>query len=773
MSDTSEPMAKSTPPLSLRRHTEDVRGAVAALTEALKTPLTQVAPLGFDHMLQVAAFFHDLGKSAIGFQAVVTHQGENRPRWGYRHEALSAAILLATGLQECSDPRLLAVVLTHHNGLDDDKLLRCTGRNLPRSEFERTAMRVWREKVAELEPWWGWVRNYVSEAVQDGLIPPLPCLLPDKPAALPNLYELAGQLERTIKKACGLEAETLPWILARGLLMAGDHLASAGLGVPLTHLVGVNIRAAEGFQARVQATRGSALLEAPTGSGKTEAALHWALANRVGGERIFYVLPYQASINKMGERLGNLFGPNNVGILHHRAALQEFTRHFEAESGNYENEADQYAQASQAARLRTEATKQFYRPVKVVTPYQLLKLMFGCRYFEIGLSELLGGLVIFDEIHAYDPHAAALIEVMVEHLCTLNVRFLFMTATFPDFLKARLQNVLGHVPALAVERETKRDSELLDRARHTLHVHDCALEKFTESIVTDAATGTVLVVCNRVKQAQEIFRALEKHLPSVALLHSRFIGRDRTAKENALAAFPNDKNSLRQQIPCARVLIATQVVEVSLNLSFDTLYTEIAPVDALLQRFGRVNRMGQHLVPVAVHVAAIYDVDRVQHIYPQERLAATLYSAPNGCDLTSAAEREWVRAAYAAGYTADEQKKYDDARHAFMQTVASIKPCYKGKDEDFYDLFDNYIVVPIRYMPTYKKAIEDKRFFQAVGFTASLPVSAFRQMYEWSEYDQTNHVYYLNRRYDDELGLLDEPETDRFYQQEVFNQQCL
>ena len=547
--------------------------------------------------------------------------------------------------------------------------------------------------------------------------------------------------------------------------MGGDHLASALLGDPLTELSPANIRPPEGFQTRVQATHGSALLEAPTGSGKTEAALHWALANRIGGERIFYILPYQASINKMDERLRELFGEENVGILHHRASLQEFARHFDAETDNYEA-------ASEQAKRRMDQTRQFYRPVKIMTPYQLLKLMLGCRYFEIGLSELLGSLIIFDEIHAYDPHVAALIEVAVERLQALKVRFLFMSATFPDFLKERLRGVLFQAPVLTVERDHERDIRLLDTARHHLYIrHDRALEDFSDEIVADAQTKKVLVVCNRVAQAQELYQTLKNRVPSIALLHSRFISRDRTRKENDLTAFPEDSDAARRQIPKADVLVSTQVVEVSLNLSFDTLYTEIAPVDALLQRFGRVNRMNQHGAPVPVHVAAQFDADRVRHIYSVERVAATLATAPSGRDLLPSIENQWVRQTYANGYTADEQKKYDEARRAFEQTISRLKPFYTGDDRDFYDLFDNYNVVPIRFKHLYQRAIREKRFFDAAGFVATLPSSTFATMREPADYDDKNHLWYVDRRYDADLGLLNEPETDRSFVREAVNDQ--
>lgn len=763
----SEPMAKSQPPMTLREHTRQVMEAAAALADALKTPLLEVTGDGFADKLRTAAFCHDLGKAASGFQEAVNFRGDpkKRPRWGYRHETLSTAILLALRLEDPLGTPFLAAVLTHHRPLDDGALIGPTGASTPRAQWQRSHGRVWKEKIAELEPHWQWLHAYVQEATEAGWIASTEYSLPDAPLQLPDLYDTGEELQDALQNIGDVDGNSHAWILARGFLMAADHLASSELKLPLTELDGNEIRMPEGFQGRVAQTRGSALLEAPTGSGKTEAALHWALQNRRGGERFFYVLPHQASINKMDQRLKEYFGEESVGILHGRATLQEFHRTFDEEIGNY-------CDASTQAKATHDATKQFYRPVKVLTPFQLLKLMFGCRYFEIGLAELLGGLVIFDEIHAYDAHTAALLDVLVARLRSLQVRFLFMTATFPDFLKTRLQNTLGGAPVLQLNREHPRDADLLNTARHRLQCHESTLESLIDDIAYDAQTKTVLVVCNRVRQAQEIYRALQSRVSGVSLLHSRFIARDRFQKENQLIAFPDAKDSAQRMIPQARVLVSTQVVEVSLNVSFDTIYSEAAPVDALLQRFGRVNRLNQHGAPVPVHIATKFEQDSVKFIYGLDRIQATLTNAPNGKELFPEVEREWVQATYVEGYNEKEKEQFNEARANFENTVARLKPCYRGDDSDFEKLFDSYNIVPIRFKPEFRRCIAAKEYFLAQDFIASIPTSTFMQMQKHSEWDADNFVHYLDRLYDDDLGLLNEDEPNRSHLQAEFAETC-
>lgn len=761
---TPEPLAKSNPPLLLRQHTDEVYTAVDQLMIALADPLSRVVPSDFMHRLRNAALFHDLGKAASGFQAMLTASKAQPARWKYRHEALSTGIMLALQ-QDDQDMLALFAVLTHHKTLDHPKLAPIFGRTYDYEDFQAMSGQTWKEKCAELSAYWAWIQDYLKQLEAQNLLNGHPTRLPSSPSDIPDLYELGERIEEEAEAWRGISTIGIPFLLARGFLMAGDHLASGGKTVPLFVIDHSKVRPPVGFQEKARMASSHLFIEAPTGSGKTEAALHWALNNRIGGERIFYVLPYQASINKMEERLIALFDKEQVGILHHRAPLQEFERHFDG---------DNYDKASMEARQRTDDTRQFYRPLKILTPYQLIKLMFGCRYFEIGLTELLGGLIIFDEIHAYDAHVTALLEVTITILTRLQARFLMMSATFPRFLRQRLEKLLPGSSFVEIDESDPRAKQLLHTARHRLVLHNCTLEAMLPAIIEDATNGKkVLVVCNRVRQSQEIFQALRQteklSNKRIDLLHSRFISKDRTEKEKALYAFPQSQDSVEQQIPAADILVSTQVVEVSLNVSFDVLYTEIAPVDALLQRFGRVNRLNQLNTPVPVNVAKLFDELRVSNIYNLKRIALTLSHAPDAQDLFPLTEQKWVQDTYREGFTEEERKKYQEALEAFKSTTSTLCPGYSGNDDDFFGLFDNYNVVPVRFKSTYLNEIQQKRFFLATRYIASIPQSTFQQMREFMESDKDNHVYYVNRRYDDTLGLLNEPETDKQHIEDDIN----
>jgi CRISPR-associated endonuclease/helicase Cas3 len=137
--------------------------------------------------------------------------------------------------------------------------------------------------------------------------------------------------------------------------MASDHAVSAGVTQFLSQLSEPKLPPFRPFQRKLSRHEGNAFLEAPTGSGKTVAAIAWALNNRKGGERIFYLLPYQASIEAMADTLEGFFGKENVAVLHARALDYAFRQYFE-QTGEYESAAVQ-------AKAETELNRLAHKPI--------------------------------------------------------------------------------------------------------------------------------------------------------------------------------------------------------------------------------------------------------------------------------------------------------------------------------------------------------------------------------------------------------------------------
>jgi CRISPR-associated endonuclease/helicase Cas3 len=224
-------------------------------------------------------------------------------------------------------------------------------------------------------------------------------------------------------------------------------------------------------------------------------------------------------------------------------------------------------------------------------------------------------------------------------------------------------------------------------------------------IVNAASAGqAVLVCCNTVRRAQEVYAVLKARLPNVKvdLLHSRFTARDRLQKEGALVKDPS-----KPARPDG-VLVATQVVEVSLNLDFDTIFTEPAPLEALLQRFGRVNRLGS-TPPVPVHV--FREPTDGQHIYNPlmvQRTLAVLESA-NGEPVDESKVAAWLGRIYTGELLDEWAKKFDESAREFEATCIQTLRAFASDDalEDaFYRAFDNIDVLPACFEAEYNARIE-------------------------------------------------------------------
>lgn len=723
---SAELLAKSgQAPVSLAMHLQQVADYARTAAEAFFPHWCQIVTEEWaqkvKQALVVAALTHDLGKAAEGFQRALQNR---KVHWEFRHEVLSAALLLAATKPDDELMELIiAAVLTHHRDLNDPQLCNDSGWvALPMPEIVQEEIDNFRTKAGELRAHWEWLRQFCEQQAELKSL-----CLPEVPGRLPLPADFLGRLKQTLQNTSLLQdRKATALLLTRGWLMAADHAVSSGItefksALPVLLPIPWLRSSLRPFQRRLSEHDGDAFLEAPTGSGKTIAALCWALHNRHHAERIFYLLPYQASIEAMADTLEQKLGKDNVAVLHAHALDYTFREHFER--------VGEYEAARTQAKAEAEVNRLVHKPLKVATPFQLLKWFFGIPRFEIGISEMVGGLFIFDEIHAYDSHVVALITEMVRVIKQLGGHCLFMSATFPPFLKNLLQEALG-TPAsefsLNADDADEWTYRFLSQVRHHLRWHEKALEELLPDIIQAAEKGKrVLVVANRVSQAQEIFRELCRHLSGVYLLHSRFTHRDRVIKEQTVIGALQGKREVE-----VRVLVATQVVEVSLDVSFDTIFTEIAPVDDLLQRLGRVNRYCEHPDGVEVHVARQFDAERLWWVYDRDRLQRTLDTAPNDGTLNIDITAEWVRQVYQEGWTGKEQNRFDQAQRAFRSVLEALRPLYHNREgeEEFYGLFQSAEILPRELYEEYDQHIRNKHYLLATQLLVPIPLGTFHAL---------------------------------------------
>ncbi|MBX3101010.1 MAG: CRISPR-associated helicase Cas3' [Bacteroidetes bacterium] len=540
MFDTSHILAKSergdNPSVPLEVHLQQVANAAAAL--ALKFRMdAQIARMG--------GWLHDTGKVHPEFQKRIRSTG---PVMGqpFRHE-LASLFFLPLFSQE-HWPALCQMVVAHHKSVKNDKgekgLLDLE--NEYGNGFIRFHLGNWAEwQQPALE-----ILARLSGAVQ----PPAPI----------NTTTAQEALEWCITYCQGLGKEWSRW---RGLLMAADHLVSALGELPEYQLQGFFAAPGLSFFDRTHplfplsaytadAPQPHTLVVAPTGAGKTDY-----LMRRCQG-RVFYVLPFQASINAMYQRMREAIPDADIRVLHAASRL--------------------------VAKDETEADLQPFTgaALKVLTPHQLANVLFAGPGYEMLVQDLEGADVILDEVHTYSGITQSLVLELVKLLAGphLNCRVHVGTATMPSALYDQLLQSLGGTEKTLEVALTKE--ELDTYIRHT--VHKLPDDESADCVILQAleANEKVLVVCNTVKRAQERYRSLMEMWPQpqrCLLLHSRFRRKDRKAQEGRLM-----EEFEKQPGPC--LVVATQVVEVSLDISFDRMVTDAAPLDALVQRFGRVNR---------------------------------------------------------------------------------------------------------------------------------------------------------------------------------------
>lgn len=531
------------PPVPLKEHLEHVAQAAECIAENLNLD-PQVAYWG--------GILHDIGKAHPTFQSRLTEKfNPYADRTIFRHEITSLAFLSL--FPENIHPELIEMVVAHHKSVDEPKGL------LGLDDNDQYYLK------RHIESWESWSPDAIELLRQ---------LLREQGIIIPDDRTLSqAEARANIEKAqnhCEKVHEEKDWSRWRGLLMSADHMISALRNTDhlerlfYTPNVSVfNYTPNPLFPLSALPTddpRPHTLLVAPTGAGKTEFMLR-----RCKG-RIFYVLPFQASINAMFERLKNAYATDypdlDIRLLHASSRLT-------AKKNDLSEE---------------EITLQPFigASIKVLTPYQLAGTVVGCGAFESLLLDLKGSDVILDEIHTYGGVSQALTLELVRLLTHLDCRVHIGTATMPTDLFNQIKALLRPENTYEVRL---CDAELKTYDRH--RVHKVADEADVYTIVREAVANNekVLIVCNTVKRAQETFGKLEEDFSDVKkmLIHSRFRRQDRSDKETELKAVFNNFNQ-------ACIIVATQVVEVSLDISFDRMITDAAPLDALIQRFGRINR---------------------------------------------------------------------------------------------------------------------------------------------------------------------------------------
>ena len=365
------------------------------------------------------------------------------------------------------------------------------------------------------------------------------------------------------------------------------------------------------------------LIEAPMGEGKTEAAFyaHLRLQAANGHRGLYVALPTQATGNAMFRRLRRFLDqrapfrdgtppPLDIQLLHGATLLnREFQElvvrpNLPADERAGEESPDSAQEGVRAAEWFTQRKRGLLSEYGVGTVDQALLAILNTKWQFVRLWGLANRVVVLDEVHAYDTYTGTLIESLVRWLHALGSSVILMSATLPMEKRRALLAAYGasEVAPASYPRITRvangiaTSAPFAGRTQPALTVRSApedppALAALLRELVD--AGGCVACIVNTVDRAQKLYTLLRDELTDaeVQLFHARYPADERAQREKrVLDTFGEGDDEHPAVRPSRAILIATQVVEQSLDLDFDVLVTDLAPVDLVLQRAGRLHR---------------------------------------------------------------------------------------------------------------------------------------------------------------------------------------
>ena len=332
---------------------------------------------------------------------------------------------------------------------------------------------------------------------------------------------------------------------------------------------------------------------AQTGMGKTEAGLLWISDNKG-----FFILPIRTAINAIYDRTkkyissygGNL--EEQLGLLH-SSSLEYLL--LQSEDDKYDDK-DEYIDKKEYKEIieYEKIAKQLSLPINVSTIDQLFDFVYKYPAYELKLTTLSYSKIVIDEIQMYGPDLLAYLVYGLERIVEQGGKVAILTATLPPFVKELLsKNIKFKIKEGGFTDNSKRHNlKILDKRIDSNDICD----KYMENEKLNKS-NKILVVCNSITQAQNLYEEISNILgnENLHILHSKFIKCERLSKESEIIEFgktykDNKSNELDKQ---SGIWISTSIVEASLDIDFDYLFTELQDLNSLFQRLGRCNRKGK------------------------------------------------------------------------------------------------------------------------------------------------------------------------------------
>lgn len=612
-----ECFAKSTeeraPFLSVVDHCRNVGEVARALLRVL--PARVVSQLGSNPICTAA--LHDVGKVSPGFQLKICRENvrSHLPQlaehalenYCTRHACISDAALNAFLSENAGSGGLGAVVGFHHGRREDPG----------RDDSEVYGGPLWaQERKAFIEH-----LCHVFGPVADSAD-----LNPEVLAGMVCVADWIGSDERFFPNTGVASDSDLAARASEAVAACGWVAVGINPGLSFEQLFGfAPHRLQREFVENVDGP-GLYVLEAPMGSGKTEAALYAAYRLMMSGanDGLYFALPTRLTSDRIHERVHAFLnqvaeGDTSVRLAHGYAWLRAFEHGGEALSGGKE--------------WFSPRKRALLMPFAVGTIDQALLSVVKVKHFFVRSFGLAGKVVILDEVHSYDLYTGTLLDILVRRLLDMNCTVIVLSATLT---RRRKNKLLSRPPSFeggeaypqaSIETASGTRQVPLTRTANVeigVEFRDSSDGDVASEAVGRALTGQcVICIANTVATAQRWYNEVKAAMPEkafdVGLLHSKFPGWRRDELESRWTRALGKPGPR----PPGCVLVATQVVEQSVDLDADFMVSELAPTDMLLQRLGRLwrHRRAERPCKGAAILIVTRDVDSAGSF---EELIATL-----------------------------------------------------------------------------------------------------------------------------------------------------
>lgn len=604
-------LAKRDPEQSLSAHSQGARD-ILRLLASTRLPIWEyrLAGLGFQvsdlqGLVEWATASHDLGKATVRWQKYIRKQGGR-----VTHSLFS--MLMAHDLcpwkKDLPTIAALLAILSHHGQLHSGSFQDADTADLGGIEIDPQIAEMATElglDPSKLRPKYAGAEG---KKVVHKLMMNLSLLAKDDRLRLKGLY-----------------------CLFHTLIRLADNEASARL-VGGGGMIHNHSHAVLGFEGSIVAQNPNSIqkhaalaperlvLRAGCGVGKTGAALTFAMEHlkKRRADKIIFTLPTQFTTNSMYWDMEVKYGiPEHLVGIYHSEVDAVLRLETDSEHNDY------------YVRIHKYQNTFYNKPVTVSTVDHLLYSLLHCyKYADRSFGSIMTSVVIFDELHFYDHYTLDRIGECLNLLRKLGIPHMIMTATMPGVVLNKLQAQAANTYHVIDQQDEKPAQPYsISKAKAPLINNEGQLSPELMDLVKLNAGARQMIVVNRIELAMEIARQLAGFIPdeNTICYHSRFCRKHRSDKELLIKAMfaPATERSKEQRALITKwglentdsvILVSTQVCELSLDISADVMYSQVAPIDSIIQRGGRLHRKG---------VAVKKEVCSCEHCSTRENLTSS------------------------------------------------------------------------------------------------------------------------------------------------------